>query len=193
MEETSRARRLKTLTGQAHDRLDAAIMAGRPFEDRSRYGRFLQIQHAFHRDIAPLYDVPELERLLPGLKARQRLSLTSLDLADLGVAETSAIGSPPFPAGRAVDAPAALGWLYVAEGSNMGAALLRKQAAKLGLSDDFGARHLAPAQEGPAAHWRAFTAALDAIPLQPDEEVRAVAGAAQAFDRVRALVRTAYG
>jgi heme oxygenase len=88
----------------------------------------------------------------------------------------------------AIDLPTALGWLYVAEGSNMGAAVLRKEAAKIGLSDSFGARHLAPAPEGPAPHWRAFTGSLDAVELNDEEEQRVADGANAAFARVQALV-----
>jgi len=69
----------------------------------------------------------------------------------------------------------------------MGAALLRKAVARLGLSDEFGARHLAPAAAGPAAHWRDFTAALDAAELDEAGEQRAVQGARDAFTRVERL------
>lgn|GEM_PF-5496505 len=57
------------------------------------------------------------------------------------------------------------------------------------LSDTFGARHLAPAQEGPAAHWRAFVEVLDALPLSPEEESQAIAGARAAFAHVAALAQ----
>ena len=70
--------------------------------------------------------------------------------------------------------------------------MLRKEAAKLGLSDDFGARHLAGHPEGRAAHWRAFVAALDAGVLNAEEEKKATAGAEAAFARVRALVDAAF-
>jgi heme oxygenase len=65
--------------------------------------------------------------------------------------------------------------------------VLRKLVARIGLSDTFGARHLAPAQEGPAAHWRAFVEVLDALPLSPEEETQAIAGARAAFAHVAAL------
>src|SRR3546814_19183982 len=89
--------------------------------------------------------------------------------------------APVFVPGDVVDIPTALGWLYVAEGSNMGAALLRKEAAKIGLSDNHGARHLAPAPAGPAPHWRAFLAALDSVTLDESEEGRVINGAIAAL------------
>lgn len=64
MTENSRAKRLKSDSHQVHDSLDKAIMAAEPFADRQRYIRFLQVQHAFHRDIAALYEAPALTALI---------------------------------------------------------------------------------------------------------------------------------
>lgn len=191
--EPSRAKRLKASTHETHDRLDTSIMAAASFASVEGYGRFVTVQYLFHRDIDALYDSAILQALLPGLTQRRRLPLIAADLADLGLPLPDDDTPLAFPQGDAVDIPAALGWLYVAEGSNMGAALLRKEAARIGLSDAHGARHLAPAPEGPAAHWRAFTAALDAADLTVEEETRAVTGANAAFSRVQALVDARIG
>lgn len=183
----TRAKRLKAATHSAHEALDSTIMAGKPFASRDRFGLFLKVQHAFHRDIDALYDNAVLEDLLPDLQGRRRLGAVRQDLADLGL-EPEAVDTAPTFAADNVDLPTALGWLYVAEGSNLGAAFLLKAAAQLGLSDGFGARHLAGAPEGRGLHWRTFTAALDAVELSPEEEARAIAGAEAAFNRVRGLV-----
>lgn len=184
-----RSKRLKAMTHEMHDRLDKSIMAGEPFSSRERYGLFVQVQHGFHRDIDALYDDAELDTLLPDIAGRRRLPLIEQDLVDLD-AETVAFDAPPaFAAGKAVDLPTALGWLYVAEGSNLGAAFLLKEAAKLGLSETFGAWHLAGAPEGRGLHWRTFTAALDAVALSDAEEARVVTGAQAAFSRVHGLVK----
>ncbi|WP_020186159.1 biliverdin-producing heme oxygenase [Methylopila sp. 73B] len=184
--------RLKGQTHEAHGGLDAAIMAKRPFADRERYGRFLAVQHAFHRDVDALYVDPALGRLLPGLATLRRLPLVVQDRADLGPSGPEPAGEPVFREGQPHDLAASLGWLYVAEGSNLGAAFLLKEAAKLGLSDTFGARHLAPAAEGRGLHWRTFAAALDDVHLSEDEGRRATEGAAAAFERVRVLVKTTF-
>ncbi|MGI9377320.1 MAG: biliverdin-producing heme oxygenase [Tsuneonella suprasediminis] len=185
--EHSLARRLKALTHETHDRLDKSIMRAASFASLEAYARFVAVQYLFHRDIDALYDDARLQRLLPGLADRRRLDLIAADLGDLGAAIPETGETPAFVIG-AVDVPTALGWFYVAEGSNMGAALLRKEVAKLGLSDEHGGRHLAPTPEGPAAHWRAFTEALDAAKVDPQEETRVVAGAHAAFARVQSLV-----
>lgn len=174
--------RLKQGTRAAHGALDARIMAGQPFADRGRYGQFLLVQYEFHRLVDPHYAHAGLAAVLPDLQERSRLDAIAADLADL------AIPAPPAAPAVDRDEAEALGWLYVAEGSSLGAAFLLKWAGQLGLSETFGARHMAAAPEGRAQHWRRFTNALDALELDGDAEVRAIAGANAAFARVQGLV-----
>ncbi|WP_278391359.1 biliverdin-producing heme oxygenase [Sphingobium yanoikuyae] len=190
--EQSRAKRLKALTSGVHEGVDRSIMSAASFASIDRYKKFLAIQYLFHRDVEALYADARLQEAFPDLVQRCRLPLVLADMEDLGV-EAPDGGTPVFVAGTPIDVGSALGWLYVAEGSNMGAALLRKEAQKLGLTDDVGARHLAPAPEGPAPHWRAFVAALDAVALTDDEEKRAKEGALEAFARVQAHVDARLG
>ncbi|MCV9909461.1 biliverdin-producing heme oxygenase [Brucella sp. HL-2] len=187
-----RSKRLKACTTGTHERLDQSIMASDPFASRERYALFVEVQYQFHRDIDALYDAAALDALLPDLQGRRRFVLVGQDLIDLGFDLPAADAAPAFPVGNDVDLPTALGWLYVAEGSNLGAAFLLKEALKLGLSEELGARHLAGAPEGRGLHWRTFTAALDEIELSDAEEERVVAGAEAAFRLVHALVRTIF-
>ena len=187
----SRAKLLKARTDATHQRLDQSIMAGDPFASRDRYALFVAVQYRFHRDIDALYDNPTLRALLPDLEDRRRLRHIEKDLADLGIAAPVSAETPAF--GPDADVPTALGWLYVAEGSSLGAAFLLKMAAKLGLSEAFGARHLAGAPEGRGLSWRTFTAALDGLALSNAEQERVVAGAEQAFRRVHGLVQQTFG
>lgn len=189
----SRAKRLKALTHETHDQLDKSIMSAASFASVENYGRFVTVQYLFHRDIDALYGNAVLQALLPGLAERRRLPLIAADLTDLALPLPDDGRPLVFAQDEALDVPAALGWLYVAEGSNMGAALLRKEVSKIGLSDEHGARHLAPAAEGPAVHWRAFIAALDAAELTTEDEAGVVAGANAAFARVQALVDARIG
>ncbi len=85
--------------------------------------------------------------------------------------------------------PEALGWLYVSEGSTLGAAFLFKQAqSDLGLSADFGARNLAAYPDGRATVWRRFVASLDSDTLDPATHDAVIAGANAAYDRFGALL-----
>ena len=187
VETEGRRHRLKAATNATHERLDARIMASGAFASRERYGQFVLVQHGFHRDIDALYSNAALDGLLPDLAGRRRFGQICQDLDDLGL-HAPAADAPPAFTGTDADLPTALGWLYVAEGSNLGAAFLLVAAERLGLSETFGARHLAPAPGGRGLHWRTFTAALDAISLTAAEDDRVIAGADAAFARVNALV-----
>lgn len=183
-----RSQRLRKQTMTAHEALDSAITAREPFASRERYGLFLKVQFMFHEGIDALYDDPRLTAALPDLAARRRSSLIRQDMLDLGI-------EPPATARQRapLDFASALGWLYVAEGSNLGAAFLLKAAHGLGLSETFGAWHLAAQPEGRGLHWRTFAAALDHAAVEPADEFKVVAGAEAAFRRVAALVDETMG
>lgn len=195
MTETTTAplsKRLKATTHDTHDRLDNRIMAAQPFVDVVNYRRFLAVQYAFHRDLDPLYADPALAALVPDLAGRNRLARIGEDLTDLGDTLPVTDRASPFADGP-IDIPTALGWLYVAEGSNLGAAFLYKAAAGLGLNGEHGARHLAGHPDGRAQHWREFTGALDGLILSDAEEARVIEGARAAFVRVHDLVEARFG
>ena len=163
-------------------------MALDPFADRTRYALLLTVHRDFHSLVAPLYADPTLAALIPDLRERSRLAAIEQDADDLHLS----LATPPeprFAPGVTPDRATALGWLYVAEGSSLGAAILLKAAATLGLGPSYGARHLAGHADGRARHWRTFTAALDAADLAADEEARAAAGAVEAFGAVARLVQ----
>ncbi|MEI2429765.1 biliverdin-producing heme oxygenase [Lysobacter yananisis] len=184
-----RSQRLKAATRATHDRLDRRIMAGDIFADRERFARFVRVQYRFHRDIDALYAHPALDALLPDLAGRRRLDQIASDLRDLG----QALPTPARPQAEAgLPLAQALGWLYVAEGSNLGGSVLYKLAAKLGLDREFGARHLAAHPDGVARHWREFTAALDSAALDAAQERDVVAGAEAAFRSVRGHVEAEF-
>lgn len=183
----TRSQRLKAATRATHDRLDQAVMAGNPFASRDRFARFLRVQYRFHRDLDALYAHPLLAARLPDLGERRRLLKIANDLGALGQA-------PPAPAParlrKDTPLPTALGWLYVAEGSNVGGTVLYKIAVdKLGLDRHHGASHLAAHPDGAARHWREFTAALDTVPLSTQQEDEVVHAAEDAFRTVHAYVR----
>lgn len=187
--EASRTKRLKAGTRDAHGALDSFIMAAKPFESSENFGKFVKTQYLFHKDLDALFFDATLDALLPDLKGRRRIGLIEQDLQDLSL-DVPEKESVHFHGGdEKFDLPEAMGWLYVVEGSNLGAAFLLKDAAKLGFSEEFGARHLAGAPEGRGLHWRTFTAALDEIELTEEEERRVVSGAQDAFVAVHNYAR----
>lgn len=183
---TSHCARFHELTHDSHEVLDKRIMAYDPFADRQRYAAYLKVQYGFHRDVAALFNHPQLSTLLPGLPHRGRLAAVAKDLQDLQ-SPLPELDTPPV-FGSDIDLPTALGWLYVEEGSNLGGAILYKMVGKLGLDASFGASHLAPHADGRALNWRAFTQQLDAIDLSEEEQERAARGAEAAFSQVLSYV-----
>jgi heme oxygenase len=179
----TRAERLKQETHALHERLDTSIAGKDPFATRERYAAFVEIQYRFYAAIEPLYRDERLGALIPGLAARSRLEAARLDLLDLG---------RPLPdvRPRAIPEAESLGWLYVSEGSTLGAAFLLKAVEAIGLSEQHGARHMAAAPEGRGRHWRAFKDALNAVALNAEDEAAVIAGANAAFAHVQELVGT---
>jgi heme oxygenase len=189
----SRWRRLQAETDTVHRALDARIMAADPFRTVDRYGRFLRMQLRFFRDIDPLYAEPALAVLIADVAERRRLPLAEQDANDLNLdlkLDLPAAGEPPLFAG-AIDVPTALGWLYVAEGADLGSPFLLKETARIGFDESFGARHMRGHPEGRGKHWHRFTDALDAAALTQKEESRVTGGAFAAFARVAALFEAA--
>lgn len=177
------SKRLKAGTTRDHDSVDNLVMGSRPFENNERYAYFLRLQHRFHGVINWLYQDAELNQLLPGLHELPRFEAVCADLVDLGLP----VPTEPQPV-RPSSPYAALGWLYCAEGSNLGAAFLFKQTQKIGLDGERGARHLAAHPDGRAPHWRQFIAQLDALELTPTQANEAIQGAVEAFNYYRAAL-----
>jgi heme oxygenase len=176
--------RLKTETAIQHEHMHALMHRGQPFADRQRYARFVAAQCVFQADIETLFQNPNLRVAVPDLDMRGRRAASLADLNDLGAAAPADIAAT-----GAVTMPAALGWLYVAEGSTLGAAFLFKDAQeKLGLSADFGARNLAAHPEGRMRVWRRFVQSLDSDAVETAAHDAVIGGAHAAFDRFGRLL-----
>lgn len=178
---------MRVATMPAHQRLDDLIMASDPFSSREAYRRLLTLQYCLQRDFEPLYHDDSLASFLPDLKSRSRLRLVEQDLADLQLAaprdEKESLTLP------LADLPASVGWLFVLEGSRLGAASLFKRAAALGLNEEFGARHLASSSDGPGHSWKMFVQAISAAPFHGAEQERAIAGSIAAFEHAANLAQ----
>ncbi len=183
----SRAALLKERTAGAHAALEMRIDGLQPFASRGRYALFLQAQLAFHQYVEPLYREGPAAALMPDNEHRSRLRQVEADLRDLGIAAGQ---------GGAADIRSlaeGVGWLYVAEGSKLGAAVLLKAVDALGLHGDFGARHLAADDRGRGLAWRLFTGALDALALPREDDERVVDAANDAFRFFAGQVERVFG
>ncbi|MGF0240650.1 biliverdin-producing heme oxygenase [Rhodococcus sp. IEGM1300] len=183
-----RSQRLNQITNEPHTKLDALVKAHAPFETQANFARFVVAQYLFQSELVSLYNDAELTAIVTDLPARCRADAAKADLADL---ETEV----PEPFTGAVHNPTkaeALGWLFVSEGSKLGAAFLIKRAVGLGLSETFGARHLAEPAGGRADGWKNFVKTLDGLELNAQEETELDKGAINAFNRFTVLLEQAY-
>ncbi|WP_122435834.1 biliverdin-producing heme oxygenase [Pseudomonas viridiflava] len=183
-----RSQRLNHITHAPHEQLDKAVKAHAPFETLGSYARFVVAQYLFQVELQGLYNDPALQAIIADLPERCRAAQARDDLADLGL-ET------PSPVAGALHQPSlaqALGWLFVSEGSKLGAAFLIKRAVALNLSDSFGARHLGEPAGGRAAGWKTFVKILDELPLTAEQEAELDQGAVAAFERFNVLLQHAY-
>ncbi|WNZ58032.1 biliverdin-producing heme oxygenase [Microbulbifer sp. SSSA008] len=174
---------LKEGTNTTHESLDQRIMSLSPFSNRERYALFVRTQSRLHQAVSDWFQSDELNNFLPGLKERDRSEAVLQDCADFEMPESDLKADQQAAAEVTItDFHSALGWLYVVEGSNLGAAFLLKYARKhLDLSEEFGARHLAGHEDGRGLHWRQFKTALDALELNQEQKEVALNGAKQAF------------
>ncbi|WP_334598187.1 biliverdin-producing heme oxygenase [Pseudomonas alvandae] len=184
----TRSQRLNQITHEPHGRLDALVKAHAPFETQASYARFVVAQYQFQSELVALYNDTQLTALIADLPARCRAEAAKADLADLDT-------EVPAPLAGAVKNPTqaeALGWLFVSEGSKLGAAFLIKRAVTLGMNEIFGARHLAEPASGRAEGWKTFTRTLDELPFTEQQEAEADKGALDAFNRFTVLLEQAY-
>lgn len=183
-----RSQRLNQITHAPHEQLDKAVKANAPFETLASYSRFLSAQYLFQAELKALYTNPLLIELIDDLPDRCRAEQARADLLDLQA-------GIPGPVPGAVEAPSlaeALGWLFVSEGSKLGAAFLIKRAVALNLSDTFGARHLGEPSGGRAEGWKRFIRIIDDLPFNAEQEREIDRGAVAAFERFNVLLQHAY-
>lgn len=177
--------RLKAETHDEHERMHRLMEQSQPFASRERFARFVAAQYLFQRDVEHLFKTPGMRSAVTDLEVRGREAAALADLADLGAAVPR-----DQRASEAVAMPGALGWLYVSEGSTLGAAFLFKQAKEdLGLSAEFGARNLAAYPEGRMVVWRRFVASLDSDQFSAADHDLIVAGAFAAYKRFGELLQ----
>lgn len=184
-EAISFAQYLKENCRTSHDSVDHLVMSVKPFDSKENYARFLRLQSVFHRIVDDIYKDPELNQKINGLSDLARYDTVMQDLADIGAnAQPVSTGLPKPQGGEA------LGWLYCAEGSNVGAAFLFKDAQnKLGYTAENGARHLAPHADGRGKHWREFIQKFNNLNVDEATQQAALKGALEAFAFYKVLVR----
>lgn len=167
----SLAQRLRSATRAAHVEAELAFDLDSRLADRHAYAGLLTALHPFHAGAeASLRRVPGWDDLDPAvdLAGRQRAFLILRDLDALGVAAPPA-GNEWLPELESL--AAALGCLYVLEGSSLGGGIVAHRArARLG---DVPVGFFSGSGRRVGAEWRSLQRALDAFGSASGEPVRA--------------------
>ncbi|ENU92034.1 hypothetical protein F971_03127 [Acinetobacter vivianii] len=170
--------KIKTHTGAEHERLRNLMISLKLFENLKRYKNFTLAQYYFHNEIKNLYILHNINGIVPGIKCCQRLDALRRDMEDLLIVPKENESGDIL----SLNKYETLGWLYVSEGSTLGAAILLKGAKDgYSLSESFGARNLAEYPEGRLTYWGNFVDKLNALDVSEEEEKFIIDGAFSAF------------
>lgn len=170
--------RLRTATAQLHRATEAAFDADDRLASMAGYVDLLDRLWSLHAGVEDA--LRDHRSSLPGLEleALRRSPLLAVDI------ETLAGRSPRLPrAGLTYASPgAALGGIYVVEGSILGGRVLMRRAERsLGVTATQGGRFLAGDGAATGSRWRVFLAALAALPAFGDAADAAEEGARDTF------------
>ena len=170
---------LRDATAARHADIDALLALRRPF-GRAHYVRVLQGFATFLAGWEPGMALALPPHWQDWFAQTRRLPLVQRDLVALGASRVpSAVVLPPLDS-----VPAALGSLYVLEGSALGGQFIAAQARRqLGLTPDNGTAYFSGCGAATMTRWREFLDRLAAdLDAAPDGRARAVQAAQDTFD-----------
>ena len=167
------AETLRERTRDCHDAVEAHVRVSEQLGERERYAELLAF---FARTLAPVEAWLEGHDA-PGANPQGGVAMLHADLRAVGREPADqAAAFEPGPRGEA----AALGVMYVVEGSALGGQMIARDAEKnLGVTPDRGASFFARGGADGMAGWRRFKAHLNER-LDTPEKTEAAVGAARA-------------
>lgn len=178
------AGRLRIATADAHRRLEAELDLLRPPLGRARFTGLLERFYGFH--LVWEGAVAAVAGLGVLMRQRSRLERLRADLAALGITPGRIAAAPrcTAAAGLGRSLPAALGSLYVMEGSTLGGQVIGRALQGASWLPPRGLTYFDPYGPRTGAMWRAFRTAADLI-CPAGEEPAVEAGAAETFELLR--------
>lgn len=177
---TTLTEKLKVITAQEHERMEVLMAKAEVFANRHNYVQFTLSQFYFQEIVEKLYTYPEVKKIIQDLDQRGRLNAALNDLKDFTVEPEIKNVIETIPKISPLEV---LGWIYVSEGSTLGAAFLFKEAQnKLGLTAEYGARNLAAYPDGRMIVWRRFKEALNMQNFSEGDKDEVVKGAMDGFN-----------
>jgi heme oxygenase len=173
--------RLRRETAQAHARLERELDLLRAPASRRRFARLLGRFHGFHLVWEPV--VARALRDDTFFAPRHRGDLLRTDLRALGLdeREIAALPACEAAAGLATTRAAAIGSLYVLEGSTLGGQVIGRALAGAPWLPPGGLRYFDPYGRETGTLWRQFRSWAEAA-APPDAAPEIVAAARATFD-----------
>jgi heme oxygenase len=148
---------LREMTASAHAQIDDLVGV---FQDLDGYRNYLTGQLAFREPVEAKIAQADFPVLFGDWRPECKAGLIRADMADLDMHAPDAFAVSSDFTAQLNEPSSLLGTLYVLQGAALGAKVLYRRAAVLGLSEEFGARHLA-AQAGDTLSWKRFLAILE--------------------------------
>jgi heme oxygenase len=145
--------KLRHASSALHHQLDTSLGE---FTSRSDYSNYVQRTHRFRQAVEHALS----RASITDWQLDPISDLATGDLADLGIGSLAQADM----ASRGWTRSEYFGALYVIEGSSLGARLLYRRAQALGMTESFGARHLAH-QAADHGRWRRFLEILETVPV----------------------------
>lgn len=172
--------RLRAETAEAHARMEDALDLVRRVSDRQRFAEVLERFLGFHLIWEPA--IRQRSALRAFHEPRSRVPHLRRDLAALGLtnAEQQALPVCAAAAELASDEAAAIGSIYVLEGSTLGGQVIGRALAQAGWTPNGGLTYFNPYQARTGEMWRAFADWAEAS-VPPRDRPAAVAGANRTF------------
>jgi heme oxygenase len=175
--------KLKHGTRAEHERIECAVPLLSDSLDRVTYDRYLEKLLGFHEPLEHALALHPWQQVGIDFEARRKTELLLRDLRYLGYSEAAlaavarCTALPPLP-----DLPAALGCLYVLEGSTLGGQILSRHVTRqLGLAPAAGCAFLASYGKAVGPMWRTFGERLAAFPCDEATADRMVESARATF------------
>ena len=181
---------LRERTRDAHEQTEAGLNVLGPGLTLEPYARLLGRWHGFESTWQRHAPAVLGE---PYFAPRRKLPLLDTDLRACGrsAADIAALPAVPDNALPFTDRVAALGILYVVEGSTLGGQYVAKNIRdRLGLTPDHGIAYFSSYGADVGRRWRETKGLLDAPPFVADAEA-VVAGAMATFEYLRTWLTTA--
>lgn len=186
-------RALRAATADAHRRLERRLPLVRPDVGLADYLRILQAYHGYFAplDAALAPHAAGIDQLQ--WPARRRARRLRRDLLALGMDRASIRALPRCDALPCIDGPAAaLGCLYVVEGSTLGGQIIsRVLGGRLGIDPERGGAYLAGYGATNGAMWQLFLAAVERFDRAwPDCRPAMIASAEATFGTLERWLET---